>query len=307
MSLSQINESDVSVVDTISSSISLPPHPLTGSLAPWNTVQLDAANNSNHDYANNPVRAMNLNECKVELSLQPIKRNYLLSHRELHDEFNIHLSSCKLGNGCSELFDNNYETFWQTDSQGPHIATIQFNKKYKISCLAIYLCSTRDESYTPNKIQIKAGAGSNSHISSLLHHNSNSVAHENSLYSTTREIVSFDLFEASGWISIYFKENSEHSNARGTNNCSIRCNSIELLVHGSQQNGRDCHIRQIKIYSPRQVNKPNKIKAHHSQLIKDEPSVSTETVAPIVASDGASITVPLQYSTIDFQQFAELR
>eukprot|EP01017_Pseudomicrothorax_dubius_P019436 TRINITY_DN2137_c0_g1_i18.p1 TRINITY_DN2137_c0_g1~~TRINITY_DN2137_c0_g1_i18.p1 ORF type:complete len:186 (-),score=40.00 TRINITY_DN2137_c0_g1_i18:12-569(-) len=77
--------------------------------------------------------------------------------KEIGDEAVWTLSSAKPGNGVDQLRDDNPNTFWQSDGTQPHLVTIQFLKKVRIQELAIYLDFKSDESYTPNKISIRAG------------------------------------------------------------------------------------------------------------------------------------------------------
>ena len=65
------------------------------------------------------------------------------------------MSSAKHGNGVHQLRDNSITSFWQSDGQQPHLVTIQFMKKTRVSELALYLDSKTDESYTPQKISIR--------------------------------------------------------------------------------------------------------------------------------------------------------
>ena len=76
---------------------------------------------------------------------------------EIGDQAVWILSSAKLGNGVDQLRDNDTATFWQSDGTIPHLITIQFMKKTRVSQIAMYLDFKSDESYTPNKIQIKGG------------------------------------------------------------------------------------------------------------------------------------------------------
>src|SRR2546428_430297 len=50
--------------------------------------------------------------------------------------------------------------FWRrSDGPQPHIVTIQFHKKMRLSELAFYVDFKQDESYTPQKLSIRAGTG----------------------------------------------------------------------------------------------------------------------------------------------------
>jgi anaphase-promoting complex subunit 10 len=125
------------------------------------------------------------------------------------------LSSCKSGFGVENLIDNCLDTFWQSDGPQPHLVNIQFRQKTKIKDICIYADYKSDESYTPNKIVIKAGT----HVNDL------------------REIGTYDLQEPAGWIIIPFAQ-------------PIKTWMLQLAVLSNHQNGRDTHIRQIKLHSP---------------------------------------------------------
>lgn len=71
------------------------------------------------------------------------------------------ISSCKPGFGVEQLRDNNLETYWQSDAQQPHSINIQFQRQQLISDVSLYLDFRQDESYTPQKISIKAGTNFN--------------------------------------------------------------------------------------------------------------------------------------------------
>ena len=50
------------------------------------------------------------------------------------------------------------ETFWQSDGGGqPHTITVQFHRRTEVSAIAMYLMHTLDESYTPQRVIIRAG------------------------------------------------------------------------------------------------------------------------------------------------------
>jgi anaphase-promoting complex subunit 10 len=65
------------------------------------------------------------------------------------------LSSAKQGNGIEQLRDDNLNTFWQSDGTQPHFVMIQFNQKFRINEIYIYLDYKTDESYTPSKVSIR--------------------------------------------------------------------------------------------------------------------------------------------------------
>lgn len=132
------------------------------------------------------------------------------------------VSSAKPGNGVDLLRDSNLDTFWQSDGAQPHLVNIQFQKKVRLQQLAIYVDYKHDESYTPNKISVRVG---------------------NSFHDL-REVKQIELDEPIGWVRISLCPNDSIE--------FLRAFLIQLAVLSNHQNGRDTHIRQIKIYGPRQ-------------------------------------------------------
>ena len=60
------------------------------------------------------------------------------STREVGNQAAWSLSSCKPGFGVEQIRDDNYETYWQSDGQLPHLVNIQFKRKTTVSAVAIY-------------------------------------------------------------------------------------------------------------------------------------------------------------------------
>lgn len=129
------------------------------------------------------------------------------------------LSSCKPGFGVDQLIDGSLDTYWQSDGPQPHLINIQFRRKTTITDICLYADYKADESYTPSRISIRTG----NHFNDLT------------------EIELVDLSEPSGWIVIPLKDIHERP---------IRTFMIQITVVSNHQNGRDTHMRQIKIHSP---------------------------------------------------------
>jgi len=147
--------------------------------------------------------------------------------REIGGEAAWTLSSAKPGNGVEQLRDDNFETFWQSDGAQPHLINIQFYKKMRIKELQLFCDFKKDESYTPNKVSIRAGTG----------------------FHDLREVHLVELDEPDGWVSIDLTTKS------GANDGCLkylRAHVVQIAVLSSHQNGRDTHVRQVKIYGPRQ-------------------------------------------------------
>ncbi|XP_055531398.1 anaphase-promoting complex subunit 10 [Wyeomyia smithii] len=139
--------------------------------------------------------------------------------REVGSQAVWSLSSCKPGFGVEQLRDNSMETYWQSDGQLPHLVNIQFPRKTTVSQIYIYSDYKLDESYTPSRISIRCGT------------------HFNDL----QEVEVIDLCEPSGWVCIPIKE---------VRDIPMRTFMIQIAVISNHQNGRDTHMRQIRVHSP---------------------------------------------------------
>lgn len=111
------------------------------------------------------------------------------------------------------------ETYWQSDGQLPHLINIQFPRKTTISHIYIFSDYKLDESYTPGRLSIRSGT------------------HFNDL----NEIEVVTMCEPSGWTVIP---------TRNIRDKPIRTFMLQIAVISNHQNGRDTHMRQIKIHSP---------------------------------------------------------
>ncbi|KAI9906756.1 hypothetical protein PsorP6_004323 [Peronosclerospora sorghi] len=92
--------------------------------------------------------------------------------------------------------------------------------------VALYLDYKRDESYTPKNISIRSG--------STLH--------------DLKDIHVRHVSEPDGWIFIPL-----HTN-KGPEQVLLRTFFLQIVILAMHQNGRDTHIRQVKIYTRREAN-----------------------------------------------------
>lgn len=135
-----------------------------------------------------------------------------------------------LGYGVEQLRDDNTDTYWQSDGPQPHLVNILFRKKTAISHLALYTDIKADESYTPNRISIRAGS------------------HANDL----TEVTQIELKDSIGWTAIPLKTVVPADEGGVGTNCTrpIRTFMIQVAILQNHQNGRDTHVRQIKVFGP---------------------------------------------------------
>ncbi|OAY63317.1 Anaphase-promoting complex subunit 10 [Ananas comosus] len=131
--------------------------------------------------------------------------------REMAKKAAWSVSSCKPGNGVVALRDDNLDTYWQSDGAQPHLVNIQFQRKLKLQLVVLYVDFKLDESYTPSKIS---------------------------------EIKTVELVKPVGWV---------HISLSGTDprETFIHTFMLQLAILSNHLNGRDTHVRQIKIFGPR--------------------------------------------------------
>ena len=171
--------------------------------------------------------------------------------RELGEEAVWSLSTAKVGFGISQLRDNSTETYWQSDGSQPHLVNIQFPKKVHATTLALYVDYRQDESYTPKKISLRAGTN----------------------YHDLAELEVFELVEPVGWIELPIRTAAAAAAAAAHAAAvaaaveagddppeldeadlpppDVRTNFLQLAILSNHQNGRDTHIRMVRVYGPK--------------------------------------------------------
>ncbi|CAK4721007.1 hypothetical protein LEN26_002213 [Aphanomyces euteiches] len=151
--------------------------------------------------------------------------------REIGDEAVWTLSSAKPGNGVHQLRDDDMNTYWQSDGMQPHLINIQFDKKMTVQEVALYLDYKKDESYTPKTLVIRAGT----------------------TFHDLVDIKTHSIAEPNGWVTIPLQQ--VVATATSSYEKPLRTFFLQIAVTAMHQNGRDTHIRQVKIFAPR----PNRV------------------------------------------------
>ena len=179
------------------------------------------------------------------------------------------LSSAKPGNGIDQLLDSSSETYWQSDGALPHSLTVTFYKKTKLTHLWIQLNYPLDESYTPQQISVRIGMG----------------------YHDLQEIQVVDFREPDGWIKIPLAAREEEITADIRDKSFggafefIRVWSIQIAILSNHQNGRDTHVRQVKLFGPRTLKHTTLTPIVHSNGVMeriDTPLKTPEMLSMLV-------------------------
>eukprot|EP00904_Undaria_pinnatifida_P005421 jgi/Undpi1/2008/HiC_scaffold_12.g05395.m1 len=150
-----------------------------------------------------------------------------VTRREIGREAVWSLSSAKPGNGVDQLRDDSIETYWQSDGGQPHLINIQFHKKMTVVEMA----------YTPKKLSIRAGSSFHDLV----------------------EVTVKELHEPVGWMRVQLSAPVAGSagvvvaadSDGGPQGPVLRAHFVQICVVAMHQNGRDTHIRQVKVFGPR--------------------------------------------------------
>ena len=108
------------------------------------------------------------------------------------------------------------------------MVNIQFMRKMQVSKVCIYLDYGLDESYTPKRLGFRCGT---------------------SLHDLV-DICSVELNEPAGWLTVPLTDPLIGSGS------ACRTHLLQIRVHQMHQNGRDTHIRQIKVFGHRSSGVP---------------------------------------------------
>jgi anaphase-promoting complex subunit 10 len=125
------------------------------------------------------------------------------------------------------------ENYWQSDGGQPHRITLEFQKKTEICFVLFYLDFRMDESYTPSKI--------------VIHHGS-------SILDLGNPIIE-NFHEPSGWVRVDLRKKVNDQLK------PIRTFVIQISILQNHQNGRDTHIRGIRVIGPSGTAEVNPVRA----------------------------------------------
>ncbi|MBW0473334.1 hypothetical protein O181_013049 [Austropuccinia psidii MF-1] len=164
------------------------------------------------------------------------------------------VSSAKAGFGVNQLRDDSVHTLWQSEGPQPHFIRIEFPKKTAVSQISIFVDVTMDDSYTPCKLSISLGT-----------------------FKQDLQVIKIvELKNPRGWQHIRLDgdqedeeivddDDSEDSDTETT----AKGHLFQIAVLANHLNGKDTHIRCLKIFGPRsqQKQKLNGFGPNHHELL----------------------------------------
>ncbi|KAG6037357.1 hypothetical protein E4U40_005532 [Claviceps sp. LM458 group G5] len=132
------------------------------------------------------------------------------------------VSSHKPGSGVEELRSDDLKVFWQSDGPQPHKLTVYFVKRVGIRDIRFYVDCNEDESYTPTKIVFQSGTSENNLL----------------------EFASMTLDSPTGWQQVPLAGVGGEPDGN-----TLVSYVLQMQILENQQNGKDTHLRGIKIYA----------------------------------------------------------
>ncbi|GAA6037790.1 hypothetical protein JCM8097_005037 [Rhodosporidiobolus ruineniae] len=140
------------------------------------------------------------------------------------------VSSAKPGYGVEHLRNNNTATIWQSEGAQPHLISIQFNKKQSVSQVWLHADIALDDSYTPHKVSVRAG----------------------SYHGDLQEVKWVELNQPKGWQVLKLGGATKPADQAGPEEEEpIRAHLIQIAIISNHMNGKDTHVRGIKVFAPR--------------------------------------------------------
>ncbi|KAG5970752.1 hypothetical protein E4U55_001458 [Claviceps digitariae] len=132
------------------------------------------------------------------------------------------VSSHKPGSGVEELRSDDLKLFWQSDGPQPHKLTVYFVKRVGIRDIRFFVDYNEDESYTPTKIVFKSGTSENNLI----------------------EFATMVLDSPAGWQQVPIAGTGGEPDGN-----TLVSYVLQMQILENHQNGKDTHLRGIKIYA----------------------------------------------------------
>ncbi|QPC79862.1 hypothetical protein HYE68_010614 [Fusarium pseudograminearum] len=142
--------------------------------------------------------------------------------KEISNLARFTVSSHKPGNGVEELKSDDLKQFWQSDGPQPHKLTMYFTKRVGIRDIRFFVDYNEDESYTPTKVVFKAGTSENNLI----------------------EFATMTMESPVGWQQVPIAGAGGDPDGN-----TLVAWVVQMQILENHQNGKDTHLRGIKIYS----------------------------------------------------------
>ncbi|CEJ79912.1 Putative Anaphase promoting complex subunit 10 [[Torrubiella] hemipterigena] len=195
-----------------------------------------------------------------EQAIEPLLDPSAVGLKEISNLGKFTVSSHKPGSGVEELRSDNLKLFWQSDGPQPHKLTIYFVKRVGIRVIRFYVDYREDESYTPTKIVFKSGTSENNLI----------------------EFATMNMDSPYGWQDVPI------AGAGGDPDGNTLVSYVlQMQILENHQNGKDTHLRGIKIYA-------------------FDPDISQDTITHQADEDAEAVAAAFPGSLTSSQRLSEV-
>jgi len=131
------------------------------------------------------------------------------------------VSSSKYGFGVDCLYDDDPTTFWQSDGPQPHFVSLMFPKRVKVQKVSLLLDATLDESYTPDKLCVRAGT----------------TVHD------LQDVRMVNFEKPTGWVTFDIVYDSDQADIAR----SLDLHVLQIVIVGNHLHGKDTHVRGMLV------------------------------------------------------------
>lgn len=129
----------------------------------------------------------------------------------------IVLSSSKSNFGLPQLLNDSDDCYWNSDGKAPHFVLLKFPKPTAIAEVHLNLNYDKDESYTPNRVAVKAGLSEGDLI----------------------DVLEVDLVKPMNWVILRLPQER----------FLISGFVFQISFPYNYQNGKDLRLRGLKVFS----------------------------------------------------------
>ena len=159
---------------------------------------------------------------------------------------------------------------FRSDGPQPHILNIHFVKMVNITIIRIHLDFSLDESYTPTRILFLAGTS----------------------YHDLIEFSELAFDQPKGWVDVDLT-----GVGGGPDKNTLRAFIVQMKILENHQNGKDTHVRGVKIYAQEETVRVDDLRMDISPAAEDSPAppVTAKARAKARARAAARASLEAQY------------
>lgn len=169
-------------------------------------------------------------------------------------------SSSKVMHPIENVLNDDPESFWQSDGGQPHIVDIYFNKRVELAMLVLFFGFEVDESYSPSVMKIYIGDS----INDLIYYEEWRIQRITQWFAkkfpsypqkrknhTDEDIDLYDERRPERHYEERYRRNDSNKNTKHEKEMTlpVKCQVMRLTFPLNHDNGKDTHLRGIRIFA----------------------------------------------------------